>query len=43
VAGRALADVPDDVLKGALARAVEHPPTFRKMPFFEDADGPRRT
>jgi hypothetical protein len=31
------------VLESALARATEHPATHRKQPFFEDADGARRT
>jgi hypothetical protein len=43
VAGRVLADVPDDALEGALARAGEHPAPLRKTPFFEDADGARRS
>jgi hypothetical protein len=43
VAGSALADLSQDALESALARAVPRPAVIRKRPFFEDADGARRS
>jgi len=38
VAGRALDELSDDVLRSALVRAVAPPTDTRRRPFFEDAD-----
>jgi hypothetical protein len=38
VAARGLAELSDDVLRSALARAAPPPTATAKRPFFEDAD-----
>lgn len=41
--GRALSDLTQEVLESALSRATEAVPPGGRRPFFEDADGARRT
>ena len=43
VAGRRLADLPEEALLAALARAKPPPAVGQRRPFFEDADPTRRS
>ena len=43
VAGRRLADLPEEALQAALARAKPRPAAGQRRPFFEDADPTRRS